>query len=173
MNLRKVIHEVNAWAHYNFDVEKPHLGFAEEAGELTHACLKRDQNIRDMGDPAKFRAAILDALGDGMVFLCHWCGYRDVVLQDIPKLGYKAFSEEAEERALASLLRVGADMIDASQVVQPSRGELNNLAAEAYRALWYFAILHGIDLIEEAFLPTWTEVRKRDWRKYPVDGLTK
>ena len=47
------------------------LGVCEEAGELAHAVLKRDQGIR--GTAAEHEAAMQDAIGDVVIYLMDLC----------------------------------------------------------------------------------------------------
>lgn len=68
------------WVAYNFPNEQKHsplLGALEELGELAHAHLKNEQNIR--GTTAEHRAAAQDAIGDVLIYLLSYCnqnGYR-------------------------------------------------------------------------------------------------
>ena len=74
------LHEVQrqnaAWAAHNFPGQAtwmPLLGAVEELGELAHAHLKQAQRIRtDEDHDAKAR----DAIGDVMIYLCHYCTLR-------------------------------------------------------------------------------------------------
>jgi NTP pyrophosphatase (non-canonical NTP hydrolase) len=68
---------VGEWADRNFPSEESRgrlrcaLGVCEEAGELAHAVLKRDQGIR--GAAEKHEAMMRDAVGDVVVYLMDFC----------------------------------------------------------------------------------------------------
>ena len=82
--------QVGAWAESNFPcADEPRswlrctLGVCEEAGELAHAILKREQGIR--GTPDEHDEAAQDAIGDICIYLMDLC-YRkgwnfDVILK--------------------------------------------------------------------------------------------
>jgi len=76
VDVSKIQAEIAEWAKYNFgeapDSINPLLGMIEEAGELCHAVLKSRQGIRGFNDPEKRRAAVKDACGDLMVFMCNF-----------------------------------------------------------------------------------------------------
>lgn len=73
-DLQKMVGE---WGEKNFPEEnritamRCTLGVAEEAGELAHAILKRDQGIR--GTREEHDEAAQDAIGDIVVYLMHLC----------------------------------------------------------------------------------------------------
>jgi len=69
------------WAQKNFgDQPAWHalLGVVEEAGELCHAYLKREQGIR--GTREEHDAEILDAVGDIVIFLINFCNREGIDL---------------------------------------------------------------------------------------------
>jgi len=73
--------KVGKWAARNFPADTSRgrlrcaLGVAEEAGELAHAVLKRDQGIR--GDESAHIAAAKDAIGDIVVYLMDLCSREE------------------------------------------------------------------------------------------------
>ena len=72
--------DVGEWADRNFGrVEswQPLLGVGEELGELNHAHLKRAQGIRGVDD-AQYRKDAIDAVGDIVIFLAHYCYLNDI-----------------------------------------------------------------------------------------------
>lgn len=74
--------EVREWADRNFPEAKPHmplLGLTEEVGELAHAHLKLEQNIRMEEDHL---AGKFDAVGDVLVYLADYCGRNGIDMQD-------------------------------------------------------------------------------------------
>jgi len=106
MDLKILQAEVYKWAHYNFPTNrKPHkslLGVMEELGELAHAQLKEEQNIRINENHIENAK---DAIGDIIIFLADYCGDKNFDLDKI-------------------------------------------------------------------ITDVWSEVKKRDWIKYPVNGVS-
>lgn len=49
------------------------LGVCEEAGEVAHAMLKREQGVRGYDDDEYFHAQLRDAIGDTGVYLMELC----------------------------------------------------------------------------------------------------
>lgn len=106
MNLRQLQSEVALWVHNNFPDQLPHqalLGIQEELGELSHAHLKMERNIR--GNNTEHELAKMDAVADLIIFTINYCNHN------------------------------------------------------------------GIDL-ENTLENTWKEVKKRDWKKFPKNGLS-
>jgi len=66
--------EVGTWATKNFGADRPAyqrlLGAMEELGELSHAHLKEEQNIRGTEDHV---ADAKDAIGDIVIYLMDYC----------------------------------------------------------------------------------------------------
>lgn len=76
--------EVGEWSRYNFPRNTnyhPLMGIVEEVGELHHARLKYEQNIRGMSHE-EYIAAQADALGDILIYMADYCARNDVDLQD-------------------------------------------------------------------------------------------
>lgn len=78
------VQEVTAiWRNVNFPnatAEEQFMGMVEELGELSHAILKNKQGIRGMDDSVAFRAAVMDAVGDLMIFAAGFCDKMDIQL---------------------------------------------------------------------------------------------
>ena len=71
---------VGEWADRNFGRVAswhPLLGVGEELGELNHAHLKRAQGIRGVDD-AQYRKDAIDAVGDIVIFLAHYCYLNEI-----------------------------------------------------------------------------------------------
>jgi NTP pyrophosphatase (non-canonical NTP hydrolase) len=68
------------WAKKNFPKTKDPsdilLGVTEEVGELCHAELKLKQGIR--GDASKHREDAIDAIGDIIIYLAHYCNLKEI-----------------------------------------------------------------------------------------------
>lgn len=78
--------EVNEWARRNFGPHAPPyhralLGAVEEIGELAHAHLKQEQDIR--GSTAEHEAAGKDAVADTVIYLADYCAGRGWDLDEI------------------------------------------------------------------------------------------
>ena len=78
---------VGMWARRNFPSDLARLrlrialGVCEEAGELAHAVLKRDQRFR--GTDEEHQAAAMDAVGDVVVYLMNMCDCEGWSLAEI------------------------------------------------------------------------------------------
>jgi NTP pyrophosphatase (non-canonical NTP hydrolase) len=84
MEIKEMQRHHKHWVDHNFPNQKPHdalLGICEEAGELCHAHLKRDQGIRGM-DPETYVEAASDALGDIFIYMLSYANANGFDLQD-------------------------------------------------------------------------------------------
>jgi len=84
MHLRQVQDEQVPWVNHNFPGRpawQPLLGAVEELGELAHAHLKADQEIR--GTAEEHEEAAKDAVGDIVIFLADYCTARGWDMEDI------------------------------------------------------------------------------------------
>lgn len=73
MTLRDLQDQAKLWIEHNFSSQstyQPLLGVVEEVGELAHAHLKREQNIRINED---HEAKAKDAIGDVIIYLTNYC----------------------------------------------------------------------------------------------------
>jgi len=71
--------EHKIWVDHNFPDQISHhglLGVVEEVGELSHAHLKREQNIR--GTDEKHQLDIEDAIGDIVIYLASYCNTNGI-----------------------------------------------------------------------------------------------
>lgn len=83
MNLAEIQLERDEWVHHNFPGGPPihaFLGVVEEAGELAHHLLKRDQGIR--GEEVDHTAEVKDACADLVIFLLGVASNEGFVLED-------------------------------------------------------------------------------------------
>lgn len=83
--LHTIQQDHKVWVEHNFPLAKlwhPVMGAGEEIGELQHAFLKRDQQIR-MGNIGYLTDEIKDAVGDTVMFLLHLCNNEGWELADI------------------------------------------------------------------------------------------
>jgi len=73
--------EVEEWSRKNFGNQPSHLpllGAVEEIGELAHAHLKAEQNIRTNEDHS---AAKIDAVADAVIYLADYCAREHIDMQ--------------------------------------------------------------------------------------------
>ena len=83
MLLSRLQQEVKAWAQHNFPNAKPYqplLGAVEEIGELAHAHLKEEQQIR--GNTEEHQAAKVDAVADIIIYLADYCWRNNINLEE-------------------------------------------------------------------------------------------
>lgn len=82
--------ELLSWQQHNFpgrDSWEPVMGVSEEAGELSHAFLKRHQRIR--GTAKQHSADMQDAIGDIIVYLADVCNEENFSLQNCLDLAWE------------------------------------------------------------------------------------
>lgn len=168
-SIAEYIKQVGTWSKKNFDYQdKIGLGVVEELGEYAHAELKFRQKIRGYDTMAKAEEARLDALADATIFLFNLAYTHRVKLSwtETPQINNQG-KEHAMKYLAKALGKISDWILDrcySSLIV----GHLLN------DTLYYIALIarcHGTDLIDDVFLPTWREVKKRNWRKYPKNGI--
>lgn len=150
--LQTLAPQVGAWGAHNFDLHAPHLGIAEEAGELVHSLLKSAQGIR--GTPEEHRAKIVDAIADMMIFAAH-LRFKIDVMEPVHDCAVSKKDIGSLFIAIGFLLQDPSNkgaLIDVVHVVEHIAGHLK------------------ID-VREASMAVWADVRLRDWRKFPKNGI--
>lgn len=158
--------EIGQWADRNFDVHLPELGVAEEIGELTHAILKREQKIRGEATK-KTKIEIVDALGDATIYMLH-LAYKQKLTPNFIK---ELVPLDKEFPILGALHRSSGNLI--LNLHQFKMHSVTTIEwAVTFTHLWNFAALHGLGLLGLT-QTVWTKVSKRNWRTYPINGLTK
>jgi NTP pyrophosphatase (non-canonical NTP hydrolase) len=76
MDLTELQFQHKAWLAKNFPNQKLHeplLGLMEEVGELAHAHLKHDQEIRGLAEIKQAYEKKEDAIGDIVIYLASYC----------------------------------------------------------------------------------------------------
>jgi NTP pyrophosphatase (non-canonical NTP hydrolase) len=76
MNIELLQKAVGEWSRRNFPNNKPYqplLGACEEVGELCHAHLKNEQQIRGFDSEEKTKSEKMDAIGDIVIYLADYC----------------------------------------------------------------------------------------------------
>lgn len=150
------------WVAHNFPdnhyppPEESLIGCIEEVGELAHSQLKEVQAIR--GTKEEHIANGKDAIGDLIVYL----------------LGVMS------HKGIPNMRPVLSPSNDLSNAIRRLAGAVGRLSEHPSRerislVVWYaedYCRLRGWDFTA-IVNDTWREVRQRDWKKYPHDGLTK
>jgi len=168
-NPRELIRDVGDWAESQpwHPKHAPDLGVVEEIGELFHGVLKHHQGIRGFDNTDKYRAHTLDALGDIMVYLSHWCylngaHYHALIAVEVPT--------SMELRDLLKTL-----VIDASKMLHFSGRSVDTSVASTVasgitQTCQYIARMFGWDLFNDCLYPTWHRVRMRNFNKDKQGG---
>jgi NTP pyrophosphatase (non-canonical NTP hydrolase) len=165
--------EIGQWAERNFDYFAPELGCAEEIGELTHAVLKRNQKIRKQASTEFFRESALDSIADAGIYLLHWCHINNEVIE-----GFEHFVpiSEQENNLLGYLhLQAGRLILTTSEggvALEGSNAKTLAMHIMAGLASFLSVLDPSLQLLQE-IERTWQSVKQRDWRKFPINGLTK
>lgn len=159
--------EVYKWQVYNFGVPPAShlaLGVCEEIGELCHAVLKMEQDIR--GSKEKHLADIKDAVGDASIFLMNLCSSLDHKYK-VPEKTTNYRNCDAARLALKCFHSV-------SFMAQYASDGYPDLAVNSTHVI-------NISLIrlcqyfnwefKEVVMETWKEVGKRNWKKFPKNGV--
>lgn len=79
--LKELQIQLRHWQEHNFPGRpawQPLLGLQEELGELSHAYLKREQNIRVTEN---HNENIRDAVADILIFLCDFCNAENIDIE--------------------------------------------------------------------------------------------
>lgn len=170
--------ELRPWVEHNFGKRpswQPALGLVEEAGELSHAVLKRAQGIR--GSTAEHDAAIRDAIADLIIFLADFCNSHSLApvgSSTFVELDLAARMSVRGGNAWKLALRIGSDVgaIANAEAQTLTSGALNgrqhttHLVKNALRSIALLAAHEKIDL-QQTVESTWTRVRQRDWKANP------
>ncbi len=163
MNWQKLQIEVGKWSLKNFGeqpAERRILGMIEELGELVHAILKQEQNIRDTSMQDEW-----DAIGDLVIYILDYCYILELDIENI------------------------VDSLIPCDIDAPINQQIFNIANAlsllpdnpARRRHILGCILNHLKNIcmsrennfESCIESTWYRVQQRDWKLYPHDGETK
>lgn len=174
-NIRTIITEVGQWAERQpwglHDLNAPDWGVCEEVGELLHGLLKHKQGIRGFDNFDKFKEHTIDALGDAMVYLSHWCYLKGTyysVLEDAHHSGHDLRTEMVQLYIELSKMLGRSDVFEANDIAAQTIG--HQIASAVARRLQYIAACLGYDLIKDCLIPTWYKVKQRDWTKNKMTG---
>lgn len=152
MKLEELVSEVRVWSRHNFGAQeswRPFIGIGEEIGELFAATDDK---------------AHVDAVADCLIYFCDWIGgYAPEI---VPRLRYDT-PPGMLPIVYGSLCRVVLKR--AQGIRNMSSPELLTVACNAF--LSSLAAAAGDDLLGLTS-EVWTEVRKRDWKRFPKNGLS-
>ena len=182
LELTRLQAEHKEWQERNFPDQKDHqplLGILEELGEICHAHLKAEQGIR--GSESLHFEEKKDAIGDVMIYLANYCNRFGINLQTTVGLSLDAINwhrTEAYGDLLLAFKHAGvmADMHYTMELAAtPSmhhyfREKLLDSIRNMVFYLAKYSKANGIS-IKQAIFDTWEEVKKRDWRKNPENGV--
>jgi len=169
-NPRELIKDVGDWAvrqPWN-PRHAPDLGVIEEIGELTHGALKHYQGIRGFDSVDFYRKHMLDALGDIMVYLSHWCYLKNTHFTPHTNVQIPA---SMELRDCIQGLVVGASKL---MIFHGPMGDIQSatgtVASDITHYCQLIARMFGWDLLDDCLYPTWHRVRLRDFNLDPHSG---
>ncbi|MHC4431042.1 MAG: nucleoside triphosphate pyrophosphohydrolase family protein [Planctomycetota bacterium] len=156
------------WQNYNFGEDQDNelilLGICEEAGELCHAQLKLEQNIR--GDAKKHEEEMIDAIGDMMIYSMNYLsGMNSKIASFTPREDVEPAGPEEHHKvrsAVNTVFRLAGRLVE--KPTDP------NGVRQIVHQLVYLCALKNWSLEKIARL-TWKVVAQRDWKQYPETGL--
>jgi NTP pyrophosphatase (non-canonical NTP hydrolase) len=154
------------WQCYNFGDDQDNdltlLGICEEAGELCHAQLKLEQNIR--GTTREHETEMIDAIGDMMIYSMNFLsGMKEKVASFTGRTDVTVAGEEDQKvvrQAVKAAFRLTGKLVE-----KPSAKGVRDIMHQ----LSYLCALKGWDL-EKIVRLTWGIVGQRDWKAYPDTG---
>lgn len=167
-NIRVIIEEVGAWAKqqpWHPDRHMPELGIIEEVGEAYHCILKQFQGIRGYDDPVKFKLEFTDAIGDILVYLCHWCFLRDAYFTMRGDLHHTPMPQRQVTVNLCNAMA----RVTYHQVGKTDVGIYVQIASDLVRAVEELALSFEQDA-QACLIFTWNEVKQRNWTKDKLEG---
>jgi len=96
MTLDEIQETSREWRRLNFPAntrDEQFMGMVEEIGEISHALLKNKQGIRGFDDPVKFESAVMDGLGDLIIFACGFADHLGITLSQAVALAWAEVQE--------------------------------------------------------------------------------
>lgn len=157
-----------AWQNYNFPNTTSAellLGITEELGELGRALLTGND------------VAIRDSVADMAIFAANFANKMNLNIEEALNILLTGSIPHAASTAAAffQLTQYNGELNHSMlKIKQGIRGQNERILYEAFSRLWYqleqVANVLGFHFYETLF-ETWDEVRKRDWRRYPENGI--
>jgi NTP pyrophosphatase (non-canonical NTP hydrolase) len=172
--------QVLAWSEQQFGSgrqqhmqEQRLLGALEEVGELSHAVLKMQQNIR--GSTEQHLNDMRDALGDICIYLADFCGRSGISMRDAyarsldaPLAGTPPDDTERERWLRSACMRLAACITDAFSGL---RGSIELHVSECLRLCESISYLFYGEPIWQVMDSVWRDVvSKRYWKQNATTG---
>jgi len=175
-NLSQIQSELKDWTKYNFGEQEsiiPIYGIIEEIGELTHAHLKELQNIRK----SDFLADKADAIGDITIYLLNYFNCINVDISIIDKLSNIEFNTTDQKYINSIILKLNINIGKLSESTFYDSSYKSTNFDYTYPYLILYNLCAYTKCMELDFLTivneTWEEVKLRDWKKFPLNGISK
>lgn len=165
--------EISDWADRNFG-DNPcyrlYLGMVEEIGEFYSSLEEINQSAKQR------RTAMIDALGDWGVYtlnLCESVGLSfslDIAAHEEGKI------EPINERQLLGIQALGAQAILKHDqgirgvTAEERKKRLCVMVSMMFRWAQYQSRLYALPQVLDIVQRVWSEVKKRDWKKNPVNA---
>lgn len=163
IDLAKFQDEVGIWSRRNFGDQpayRPLLGMVEELGELYEA------------DDASDFSAMLDSIGDLMVFMADFCHRRGLSLSEIVEAAEEPSVDFSESALMKAVGRVCHAQLKLEQGIRTDKdhvGDMKKALSQVVTALCMWADLIDSN-VAQATLAAWSIVSKRNWAADPSKG---
>lgn len=173
--INRIKEEVKVWAIYNFPTTTPEyciLGLYEELGELCHAILKDFQGIRK----EDFEAAKKDAIGDIAIYFLDYLIRSDSNFINPDNTKKASFHFKDDILSTIEILSIQISSLrDRNSIEFINEGKIET-SVEMINTQFIFSLYNLCAFFDYNFLEilreTWDRVKKRDWIKFPQNGLT-
>ena len=162
--LNEIQSELKVWTEYNFGQQTPEipiLSMIEELGELSHAILKEKQDIRQ----SDFLSDKKDAIADLTIYCLNYLNTID-----------KPYRENSifEECSVLEYLQLISKNISKLTIDLEDEKDIHFSTITCNVIIIFIQCLSKT--LDIDFLTTvnevWEQVKLRDWKKYPKDGIT-
>lgn len=162
--------ELHKWTMYNFgqqDSSIPIMGMIKEHGELTHATLKQMQGIRK----TDYLAAKKDAVADLVIYLLNYFNTKQISIKRVGVLEHDFPKSYGEYKCIiyinTHISKIASFNETKAGVYQIQIGTVQRLLT----IINHYCKLNNFKLIDTVN-EVWEQVSKRDWIKFPINGLT-
>lgn len=168
--LQQIQFELNSWTVYNFgqqDSSIPIMGMIEELGELTHATLKQIQGIRKRD----YIEAKKDAVSDLVIYLLNYFNTKQINIDKTSILDIEFPKSYGEYKCIIYINKHISNIATFNETkagsYQIQIGTIERLLA----IINHYCKLNNFDLLTTVN-EVWEQVKLRDWKKYPNNGIT-
>lgn len=182
VQIRTLIEAITAWGNRNFDHHDPLSGVEEEIGEwssfllesvaegygrFAHYRLKKNQKIRAVSEESG-----VDALADTGIYLLHFAGIMDAIITPAKTIDTNETRIYAMIHTNIAQLLIYQAQVQEGKYKRDVQSELNRCCSSIFWCLCNLAnIYFNKSLFSECIVPTWEKVSKRDWLKFPKNGV--